>query len=128
MEQWYLIIKHSHMGLVAFSVLFFVVRALAMFAGARLHHQRWAKMTSRSVDTLLLVTALCLCFIIHQYPFVDGWLTEKVIGVIFYIVLAYVALYRASTTRGRILATVGALAWVGIVAKLAVFKQAMLLG
>lgn len=125
--EFYLPFKHSHMALVAISVLFFVFRALMMFAGSQLHHQRWAKMTSRTVDSLLLLSALSLCFIIQQYPFVQGWLTEKVIGVIFYIILAYVALYRAKSTKGRALATFGALAWVVVVAKLAVFKQALLL-
>jgi uncharacterized membrane protein SirB2 len=128
MEQFYLPIKHIHLSLVAFSVLFFIMRVGLMFAGRGIHQLKWAKLTSRIVDTLLLVSALTLCFIINQYPFVDGWISEKVISVIVYIILAYVALYRAKTIKSKLLSTIGALGWVVIAAKLAFFKQAFILG
>ena len=128
MEQFYLPIKHLHVTLVAFSVLFFVVRAGLMFAGRAIHQQKWAKITSRAVDTFLLVSAVMVCIIINQSPGADAWLTEKLLSVIIYIVLAYVALYRAKTTKTKVLATIGALGWVVIAAKLVIFKQAFILG
>ena len=56
------------------------------------------------VDTLLLVFAIALTFAIHQYPFVDTWLTAKVIGVLLYIGLGFVALKFGKTKNIRILA------------------------
>ncbi|MDP2560939.1 SirB2 family protein [Psychrobium sp. 1_MG-2023] len=128
MEQFYLPIKHLHLSLVAFSVLFFIIRAGLMFANKSIHQLRWAKMTSRIADTFLLASALTLCVIIGQYPFVDHWVTEKVVCIIAYIILAYIALYRATTTKTRILTSIGAVGWVLIAAKLAILKQALILG
>ena len=128
MDQFYLPIKHIHLSLVAFSVLFFIVRAGLMFANKPIHQKKWAKMTSRTVDTFLLISALTLCSIIGQYPFVDGWITEKLIAVIAYIILAYIALYRSTTTKSRLLTIVGAIGWVAIAGKLAILKQPFILG
>lgn len=128
MESFYLPIKHIHMTLVAFSVLFFVIRAALMFMNKPIHDKKWAKMTSRVTDTFLLVSAIVLCTIISQYPFVDNWLTEKVLCLLAYIILAYVALYRANTTKTKLLTTIGAVGWVLIAGKIAVLKQAMFLG
>ncbi|MGB1297523.1 MAG: SirB2 family protein [Psychrobium sp.] len=128
MENLYLPIKHLHMTLVAFSVLFFVIRAALMFMKKPIHDKKWAKMTSRIADTFLLVSAIVLCTIISQYPFADNWLTEKVLCLVAYIILAYVALYRAQTTKTKILTTVGAVGWVLIAGKIAVMKQPMFLG
>jgi len=69
-----------------------------------------------------------LCLAINQYPLADAWLSEKLISIIAYIVLAYAALYRAKTTKTKLLSTVGALGWVVIAGKLAIFKQAFILG
>ncbi|NRA59656.1 MAG: SirB2 family protein [Psychrobium sp.] len=128
MESMYLPIKHMHLSFVAFSVLFFVVRVALMFANKSIHQKKWAKITSRTVDTLLIITAIMLCIIINQTPFVDNWLTEKVIAVIAYIVLAYIALYKAETVKTKLLTSIGAVGWVLIAGKLAVLKQAMILG
>jgi len=128
MENLYLPIKHIHLSFVAVSVIFFIIRAALMFMKKPIHDKKWAKMTSRIVDTFLLISAFILCFIISQYPVVDNWLTEKVICVIAYIILAYIALYRATTLKTKLLTSVGAVGWVLIAGKIAVFKQTMFLG
>lgn len=128
MENLYLPIKHIHLTLIAFSVLFFIVRAVLMFINKPIHDKKWAKMTSRIADTFLLISAITLCLIINQYPISDNWLTEKVLCLIAYIVLAYIALYRAKTMKNKVLTSVGAVGWVLIAGKIAVFKQALFLG
>ncbi len=128
MENLYLPIKHIHLTLIAFSVLFFIIRAALMFMNKPIHDKKWAKMTSRIADTFLLVSAITLCFIISQYPIANNWLTEKVLCLIAYIILAYIALYRAKTLKTKILTTIGAVGWVLIAGKIAVFKQALFLG
>jgi uncharacterized membrane protein SirB2 len=128
MENLYLPIKHIHLSLVAFSVIFFIIRAALMFMKKPIHDKKWAKMTSRIADTFLLLSAVTLCFIISQYPIVDNWLTEKVICLIAYIILAYIALYRATTLKTKLLTTIGAVGWILIAGKIAVFKQALFLG
>ena len=128
MEALYTPIKHIHMSLIVFNVLFFIIRAAMMFAAKPIHQKKWAKITARVTDTLLLVSALMLCIILNQFPFVDAWITEKFIRVSPYIILAYIALYRAETLKSKILTTVGALGWIAIIANLALFKQPFILG
>jgi uncharacterized membrane protein SirB2 len=65
---------------------------------------RWVKIVPHFVDTLLLVFALILSFTIHQYPFVDAWLTAKVVGLLLYIGLGLVALKYGKTMNIKILA------------------------
>ena len=128
MENFYLPIKHLHITLVTFSVLFFIIRAALMFINKPIHQQKWAKMLARIVDTFLLISAIMLCFIIHQSPLLDNWLTEKVFCLIAYIILAYIALYRASTLPTQLLSTIFALGWILIAVKIAILKQTILLG
>lgn len=128
MEQLYLPLKHTHLSLVALSVLFYLVRVFLMFINKPIHQKKWAKIVSRGADTLLLLSALLLCFTISQYPIADAWLTEKLACVIAYIILAYISLYRSKTLKSRLLTSVGAIGWIMIAAKIAIFKQAFILG
>jgi uncharacterized membrane protein SirB2 len=63
-----------------------------------------------TVDTVLLTAALMLVTVLHQYPFVQPWLTAKVCLLVVYIVLGTLALKRARTLRARAWAYAGALA------------------
>ena len=53
------------------------------------------------VDTVLLTAALMLATILHQYPFVQGWLTAKVLLLVVYVVLGSFALKRGRTRAVR---------------------------
>jgi uncharacterized membrane protein SirB2 len=68
-----------------------------------------ARHGSYAIDTVLLTTALMLATMLHQYPFVHGWLTAKVLLVVAYIMLGTFALRRARTPRARAACYVGAL-------------------
>jgi uncharacterized membrane protein SirB2 len=65
---------------------------------------------SYTIDTILLTAALMLATILHQYPFVHGWLTVKVVLLVIYVVLGSCALKRGSTRNSRILFWLAALA------------------
>jgi uncharacterized membrane protein SirB2 len=60
------------------------------------------------VDTVLLASAIVLTIIIGQYPFVDGWLTVKLIALGVYIALGMIALKRGRTKTIRAAAFVAA--------------------
>jgi uncharacterized membrane protein SirB2 len=61
------------------------------------------------VDTVLLASAIALALLLHQYPFVDGWLTAKLLALAAYIVLGSIALKRGPTRAIRAVAWIGAL-------------------
>ena len=67
-------------------------------------------MLSWTIDTVLLTAALMLMTIVQQYPFIDGWLTAKVLLLIVYIALGVVALRPERPRRMRILFWLAALA------------------
>lgn len=112
-------IKHLHMLLAVVSILGFILRGVWMMRGSGLLEKRLVRVLPHVVDTLLLVTAIALSVMIAQYPFVAGWVTAKVVGLVAYIVLGVIALRRGRTLGIRILAFIGAIvvfAWIASVA------------
>lgn len=59
-------------------------------------------------DTALLASAIVLAVMLQQYPFAQGWLTAKVIGLMVYIGLGTIALRRGKTRCARIAAWLAA--------------------
>lgn len=105
----YAAIKHIHLLTVAISLGLFSLRGVWMLLDSPQLQKRWVKILPHIVDTALLVSALALCVIIGQYPFVEGWLTAKVLGLVAYIVLGTIALKRGKTKTIRVTALVAAL-------------------
>ena len=97
---WFPQILAVHVGTVAFSGTLFALRGVFGFAGlGRIANHRVLRYLSYVNDTLLLTAAVLLTLIIHQYPFVDPWLTVKVLLLVVYIVLGVIALRRVCLTR-----------------------------
>jgi len=104
----YVLAKYIHVGSVILSLGGFAARGALMLSGSRILDRRFVRVAPHIVDTVLLASALWLCWLIRQYPFVDGWLTAKVVGLAFYIALGAVALRRGRTRKARIAALIGA--------------------
>lgn len=106
----YTILKTLHVASVVLSLGLFGVRfAWSCAAPARLE-LAWVRILPHVVDTVLLASAIALTLTLHQYPFVNGWLTAKVLALVVYIVSGSFALKRARTRRGRGVAVAIALA------------------
>ena len=98
-----------HVGAVALSGALFSARAVLRIAGRDdAAHHPVLRYASYVIDTTLLVAAIGLTLIVHQYPFVNAWLTAKVLLLVLYIGLGSLALKRARSRPGRIAATVAA--------------------
>lgn len=96
------LLKDSHILFVACSYLLFCLRGIWSLNGAAVMRQRWVGIVPHVVDTLLIVTALALAYGLRQYPFVDAWLTAKVIGLLVYIALGFVALRQSVRKHIRV--------------------------
>ena len=108
MEEFYLQIRAIHIGAVAISGLLMLSRGVAHNWLDAKWVMAWpVKALSYTVDTVLLTAALMLTTIIQQFPFVDGWLTMKVVLLVIYILLGYRAL-RGQTARTRWVSLAGA--------------------
>jgi uncharacterized membrane protein SirB2 len=109
MAEFYLQIRFAHVLLVCCSGALFATRGLAAIVGAAWPDHVALRWLSYTIDTCLLTAALMLVTILHQYPFVQSWLTTKVLLLVVYIVLGAYALRRARTQSARIAAYVAAL-------------------
>jgi uncharacterized membrane protein SirB2 len=102
MSEFLLPIRAAHVICVCLSGSLFAVRGLLLLTGVP-GANRWAlRWLSYAIDTSLLTAALMLVTIEHQYPFVEGWLTTKVLLLVVYIALGSFALHRARTRTLRL--------------------------
>jgi uncharacterized membrane protein SirB2 len=109
MIEFYPQIKFAHVLCVILSGSLFALRGMMMLAGSRLANHPATRYLSYAIDTTLLTAALMLITILHQYPFVQAWLTVKVLLLVLYIVLGVFALRRGRTRRIRAICYVAAL-------------------
>ena len=84
---------------------------------------RWIRIAPHVNDTVLLTAALFLVLMSGQYPFVEAWLTAKVLGLTAYIILGSLALRAGSTQRIRMVAWLSALAVFGWIVSVALTRQ-----
>jgi len=88
----YPFLKTLHISCAALSYTLFFLRGIWMLRGSPVMRQRWVKIVPHLVDSVLLASAIALAIILEQYPFVDSWLTAKVLALLLYIGLGFVAL------------------------------------
>ncbi|MEO5623407.1 MAG: SirB2 family protein, partial [Dokdonella sp.] len=97
MFEFYPQIKLVHICAVIASGTLFGLRGLLMLTRSRITNHAALRYLSYAIDTTLLTAALMLVTILHQYPFVQAWLTVKVLLLVVYIVLGTIALKRGRT-------------------------------
>jgi uncharacterized membrane protein SirB2 len=102
------LLKAIHISCATGSYLLFLLRGIWSLNGSPFTRQRWLKIVPHVVDTLLLVAAIALVFTIRQYPFIDTWLTAKVVALLLYIGLGFVALKYAKDRTIRLSAWLAA--------------------
>lgn len=88
----YLALKHLHLTTVMLSLALFVLRGMWMLRDSPQLEARWVKVVPHVVDSVLLSSALGLVWMLQQHPFVQGWLTAKVLALVVYIILGSLAL------------------------------------
>ena len=97
----YSLIKQLHVAAVTLSLAGFAARGVLMLARSPLLEARWVRVVPHVVDTLLLASGIWLAWFTHQYPFVQPWLTAKVLGLLAYIGFGMLALRRGRTRSVR---------------------------
>ncbi|WP_341503419.1 SirB2 family protein [Gallaecimonas sp. GXIMD4217] len=122
MESLYLPLKGLHSLAIAASALLLVYRFILDWRGRDWRQSKWLTLVPRANDALLLVSAFGLCFVINQFPFMSPWVTEKLLGLLAYVVLGVVALQNSRSLLMRSFAVAGALGWIVYNAKLAISK------
>jgi uncharacterized membrane protein SirB2 len=119
----YLAVKYVHVASVVLSLTGFFLRGILMMRESPLLGARWIKVVPHINDTVLLIAALSLAAMSGQYPFVVGWVTAKVLGVIAYIILGALALRDASTKQMRVVCWLASLVVFGWIVSVALTRQ-----
>ncbi|ABD69611.1 Invasion gene expression up-regulator, SirB [Rhodoferax ferrireducens T118] len=111
----YLFVKYLHVTCVVLSVSLFVLRGSLELLAQPWRQWRLLKVAPHVIDTTLLTAALWLAWRIGQYPFVNGWLTAKVLALLAYILLGMRALGKRTPQEQRLPFFLGALLSVGYI-------------
>lgn len=101
MIEFYPETRLVHIAAVIASGGLFFLRGLAVQLGAAWAMAAPLRYLSYSIDVVLLTAALMLSSMLRQYPFVQSWLTAKVVLLVVYIVLGSYALKRGRTRSVR---------------------------
>lgn len=93
---------HVLMGLASGSLLFIhgliLMRRPGGFVSYTLRYLRYG------IDTALITAALMLTNIVQQYPFINSWLSVKLLLLMVYLCLGQILLYTARTPQQRLFA------------------------
>ncbi|MFT6991788.1 MAG: putative membrane protein SirB2 [Paraglaciecola sp.] len=122
----YEMVKHLHLTAIVLSVLLFLLRFVLNATQSPMLQHKWLKILPHVVDTFLVVSAAILCAMLKQYPFVDAWVTEKLLSLVMYVFMVTLALKLGRSSFMRGIGLVGALSWIAYAGMVAVSKQAML--
>ncbi|WP_308537897.1 invasion regulator SirB2 [uncultured Kluyvera sp.] len=126
----FLWVLYLHIGAAIVSVSFFALRFWWKHHQSPLFDARWVRVLPHGVDSLLLLSGVALMVMTRYFPFTEEgtWLTEKLFGVIVYIVLGFVALgrRRPRSQQSRFVAFLLALVVLCIIVKLAITKVPLL--
>lgn len=95
----YATLKLIHVSAVALSFSGFTARGIGALRGASWVRHRLARTVPHLVDTILLLSALGMLWVVRLTPWALPWLRAKVVGLVVYIALGVLAL-RPSITAG----------------------------
>ena len=121
----YVTIKYVHIASAMLSGSFFLLRGVWMMRESTILQHRVVKILPHVVDTILLTSALIMVFWSGQYPFVQHWLTAKVLALIAYITIGTIALKRGVTKAQRVCAFFAALLVFAYIVLVAVTKRVL---
>jgi uncharacterized membrane protein SirB2 len=119
----YFILKAIHQGAITLSVAGFFARGAGSLAGAAWVRGRLAKTVPHVVDSVLLLSALWLAWMLRLSPLATPWLLAKIIGLLVYIGLGMVALKPTRPAPVRATAFVAALLVFGWIVSVAITKD-----
>ena len=105
--------------------VFFIIRGVWMIKESGLLKNKWVRILAASIDTLLLGSAIVQAINISQYPFIDNWLTAKVLALVAYIALGMIAFTYGQNKEIRITAWLGALLCFAYIASVALTRNPM---
>jgi len=96
-------IKTIHLSAVLLSFAGFILRTGWMLMDSPMLTRRWVRVLPHIIDTVLLVSALWLVYLMSLPLLQTDWLLAKIIALLVYIVLGTMALKRARKKLQRLI-------------------------
>ncbi len=117
----YLIVKHTHLTIIALTLLFFLINFALTIKGSNKVNNKLLKIGPHILYTLFIITAIYLVTAspLQLYPFVNSWASSKLGGFVFYILSIAFALKWAKSNLWRFVGLFSALFWFAMSARLA---------
>ncbi|KKO49874.1 tryptophanyl-tRNA synthetase [Arsukibacterium sp. MJ3] len=117
----YMIIKHTHLTIIALTLLFFLINFLLTIKGSDKVNIKLLKIGPHILYTLFIATAIYLVVVnpLNLYPFVNGWASSKLAGFVMYVLSIMFALKWAKSNIWRFVGFISAIFWFVMSAKLA---------
>lgn len=119
----YFTLKAIHQTAAALSFTGFFARGVGSLAGAAWVRSRAAKTWPHVVDSVLLLSALTLAWMLRLDPAFPPWLMAKIGGLVVYIALGLVALRPGFPLPFRTAAWLSALGTFGYIVSVAITKN-----
>lgn len=81
-----------HVSFVVLSLSFFVWRGLRMWCKIPIQSHMWRRKLPDVIDSLLLISGASLAYMLGFSPWHDSWLLVKLLAILVYIGLGFMAL------------------------------------
>jgi uncharacterized membrane protein SirB2 len=98
----FLTLKTIHMCCALISFTSFLFRAYLMVNDSKLLNHKFILVTPHLIDTLFLLSGFSMAFVLNMGLFAQGWLTMKIILLMFYLLFVGIALNRGKTKSVRV--------------------------
>jgi uncharacterized membrane protein SirB2 len=99
-------IKTIHVSCVILSFSGFLLRGIWMMIDSAMLANKWVKIVPHIVDTMLLLSALLLVYLLGLSIPDHDWLLAKIIALVIYVLLGTVALKRGKTKKIKMMALI----------------------
>lgn len=103
------LLKGIHITTVLLSLGGFILRYTWLALDSPRLHRRWVKISPHINDTVLLISGILLAVRLQQFPFVNSWLTAKLVALLVYIGLGMVTLRHGRNKTQRLLTGLAAI-------------------
>lgn len=125
LSDLYVPVRTAHVAFVLLSGSLFAVRGLAVISKAQWAMVRPLRLLSYAIDTLLVLAAMLLLFILRLNPLTTPWLATKLSLLALYILLGSLALKRARGPRSRVVSYMAAVLCFGVMLSVAMTHDPM---
>lgn len=119
----YVTLKAVHQSAVVISFAGFFARGIGMLRDAPWIRHRVVKTLPHIVDTILIVSAIWLAWLLRLSPTNAPWIAAKIAGLLVYIGLGMIALRFGPTKGARTAAWIAALLTFGYIVSVALTKD-----